>query len=104
MTGVLSTHVSRESVDELARRVRTRRILVGVAAKFATADGGLIDRETGKKISDETESTATWSDPKAEVDEYGQSTGDHYVICEECGIEALTALADCADHREKCSR
>jgi hypothetical protein len=84
--------------------VRTRRILVGVAAKFATADGGLIDGETGKEISDEPESTAIWSEPKVEVDKYGQPTGDHYVRCEDCGVEVLTALTDCASHREGCSQ
>jgi hypothetical protein len=26
------------------------------------------------------------------------------VRCEECGIEVLTALADCASHREGCSQ
>ncbi len=75
------------------------------SAKFATADGGLIDGDTGKEISDKTNTaTSIWSDPMAEVDKYGQPTGDHYVRCEECGIEVLTALADCATHREECSR
>ncbi len=72
-------------------------------AKFATADGGIIDAESGEKISDETESTTSWSDPMAETDKYGKPTGDHYVTCQECGIEVLTALADCATHREGCS-
>jgi len=75
------------------------------AAKFATSDGGLIDGDTGKEISDNTNTAASiWSDPMAEVDKYGQPTGDHYVICEECGIEVLTAMSDCASHREECSR
>jgi hypothetical protein len=75
------------------------------SAKFATADGGLIDGDTGKEISDDTNTAASiWSDPMAEVDKYGQPTGDHYVRCEECGIEVLTALSDCASHREECSR
>jgi hypothetical protein len=39
-----------------------------------------------------------------EIDEYGQPTGDHYVRCEECGVEVLTALSDCATHREGCSQ
>jgi hypothetical protein len=72
--------------------------------KFATADGGLIDGETGEEISAETESTTTWSDPKPETDKYGKPTGDHYVRCEECGVEVLTALSDCASHREGCSQ
>ena len=75
------------------------------SAKFATADGGLIDGDTGKEVSDNTNTAASiWSDPMAEVDKYGQPTGDHYVRCEECGIEVLTALSDCASHREECSR
>jgi hypothetical protein len=40
----------------------------------------------------------------AEVDKYGQPTGDHYVRCEECGVEVLTALSHCATHREGCSQ
>jgi len=74
------------------------------SAKFATADGGLIDGETGEEISDENTAASIWSDPKVEVDKYGKPTGDHYVRCEECGIEVLTALADCATHREGCSQ
>ena len=75
------------------------------SAKFATADGGLIDGDTGKEISDNTNTAASiWSDPMAEVDKYGKPTGDHYVTCQECGIEVLTALSDCASHREDCSR
>jgi hypothetical protein len=78
---------------------------VDTSAKFATADGGLIDGDTGKEIIDNTNTAASvWSDPKVEVDKYGQPTGDHYVRCEECGIEVLTALADCASHREGCSQ
>jgi len=73
------------------------------SAKFATADGGIIDGESGEKISDENTVASIWSDPMAEVDKYGQPTGDHYVRCEECGIEVLTALSDCATHREGCS-
>jgi hypothetical protein len=73
------------------------------SAKFATADGGLIDGETGEEISAETESTTSWSDPMAEVDKYRKPTGDHYVRCEDCGIEVLTTLSDCATHREGCS-
>jgi hypothetical protein len=26
------------------------------------------------------------------------------MCCEDCGIEVLTALADCASHLEECSR
>jgi hypothetical protein len=78
------------------------------SAKFATADGGLIDGETGEVIEDETDSEdvaeSVWSDPKVEIDQYGKPTGDHYVTCEECGIEVLTVLADCARHREECSQ
>jgi len=77
---------------------------VDASPKFATADGGLIDGETGEEISDENTAASIWSDPMAEVDEYGKPTGDHYVRCEECGIEVLTALADCASHREGCSQ
>ena len=73
------------------------------SAKFATADGGIIDAESGEKISDENTAASIWSDPMAEVDKYGQPTGDHYVRCEECGVEVLTALSDCATHREGCS-
>jgi predicted nucleic acid-binding Zn finger protein len=76
---------------------------VDASPKFATADGGILDGETGEEISDETESTTTWSDPKVEVDKYGKPTGDHYVTCQECGVEVLTALSDCATHREGCS-
>jgi hypothetical protein len=73
------------------------------SAKFATADGGIIDAESGEKISDENTAASIWSDPKPETDKYGKPTGDHYVRCEECGVEVLTALSDCASHREGCS-
>jgi len=76
---------------------------VDASPKFATADGGLIDGETGEEISDETTAASIWSDPKVEVDQYGKPTGDHYVTCQECGVEVLTALTDCASHREGCS-
>jgi hypothetical protein len=78
---------------------------VETSAKFATADGGVIDGATGEVLEDDSEDVAAsiWSDPKAEIDKYGQPTGDHYVRCEDCGIEVLTALSDCASHREGCS-
>ncbi len=74
------------------------------SAKFATADGGLIDGETGEEISEQNTAASIWSDPMAEVDKYGKPTGDHYVRCEECGVEVVTALSDCASHREGCSQ
>jgi len=79
------------------------------SAKFATADGGIIDGETGDVIEDEpdrepdSESEDVWSDPIAEIDRYGRPTGVHYVKCEDCGIEVVTALTDCVSHREECS-
>jgi hypothetical protein len=78
---------------------------VETSAKFATADGGLIDGSTGEVIDDDSEDVAesVWSDPKVEIDKYGKPTGDHYVRCQECGVEVLTALTDCASHREGCS-
>jgi hypothetical protein len=85
---------------------------VGASAKFATADGGVIDGATGEVLEDEDDrepdsesedvAESIWSDPKAEIDRYGKPTGDHYVRCQECGIEVLTALTDCASHREEC--
>jgi hypothetical protein len=81
---------------------------VDASAKIVAADGGVIDGETGEILEDEPDSEdvaeSIWSDPKAEIDRYGKPTGDHYVTCEECGVEVLTALTDCASHREKCSR
>jgi len=77
---------------------------VDASPKFATADGGIIDAESGEEISDENTAASVWSDPKVEVDKYGKPTGDHYVRCEDCGIEVLTALTDCASHREECSQ
>ena len=77
---------------------------VDASPKFATADGGIIDGENGEEISEQNTAASIWSDPMAEVDKYGQPTGDHYVRCEECSIEVLTALTDCASHREGCSQ
>jgi hypothetical protein len=77
---------------------------VDASPKFATADGGIIDRDTGEVLEDEDVAASIWSDPKVEIDKYGNPTGDHYVTCEECGVEALTALSDCASHREGCSQ
>jgi len=82
---------------------------VDASPKFATADGGVIDGATGEVLEDEhdrepdSENEDVWSDPKVEVDKYGKPTGDHYVTCEDCGIEVVTALTDCASHREGCS-
>lgn len=75
--------------------------------QFATADGGIIDGETGNKISAETDTdtetaTCIWSDPKVEIDKYGTPTGDHYVCCTDCGVEVLVSLTDCASHRNGC--
>jgi hypothetical protein len=75
---------------------------VDASPKFATADGGIIDAESGEEISDENTGASIWSDPKVEVDKYGKPTGDHYVTCQDCGIEVVTALTDCASHRENC--
>lgn len=72
------------------------------SAKFATADGGFIDGETGKDIVEENTAASVWSDPKPEVDKYGQPTGDHYVTCQECGLEVLITLTDCVSHRDDC--
>jgi hypothetical protein len=84
---------------------------VDASPKFATADGGIIDGSTGEVLEDDREpdsesedvAECIWSEPKAEVDKYGKPTGDHYVTCEDCGVEVLTALTDCASHREGCS-
>jgi len=81
---------------------------VDASPKFATADGGIIDGETGEVLEDDNDSedvaASIWSEPKAEIDQYGKPTGDHYVRCQECGVEVLTALTDCARHREECSQ
>ncbi len=74
------------------------------SAKVATADGGIIDAESGEKIREQNTAASIWSGPMAEVDKYGKATGDHYVRCEECGVEVRTALSDCATHREGCSQ
>jgi hypothetical protein len=77
--------------------------------QFVAADGGLIDGETGELLEDDNDrasedvAESVWSDPKVEVDKYGKPTGDHYVTCEDCGVEVLTALTDCASHREGCA-
>jgi len=86
---------------------------VDASPKFATADGGIIDGDTGEFLEDDREpdndrdsedvAECIWSDPKVEVDKYGKPTGDHYVTCDDCGIEVVTALTDCASHREECS-
>jgi hypothetical protein len=75
--------------------------------QFATADGGIIDAETGDEVSAETDTdtetaTCIWSDPKVEIDQYGSPTGDHYVCCIDCGVEVLVSLTDCASHRNGC--
>jgi hypothetical protein len=75
--------------------------------QFATADGGIIDGETGDEISTETDTdtetaSCIWSDPQVEIDQYGSPTGDHYVRCTDCGVEVLVSLTDCASHREEC--
>jgi hypothetical protein len=85
---------------------------VDASPKFTTADGGIIDGSTGEVLEDDREpdsesedvAECIWSEPKAEVDKYGKPTGDHYVTCEDCGVEVLTALTDCASHREECSQ
>jgi hypothetical protein len=72
---------------------------VDVTPKIAAADGGIIDGDTGDLLRDDTETetgavaASLWSDPKVDIDQYGKPTG------EDCGVEVLTALADCASHR-----
>lgn len=72
---------------------------VDVTPKIAAADGGIIDGDTGDLLRDDTETetgavaASLWSDPKVDIDQYGEPTG------EDCGVEVLTALADCASHR-----
>jgi len=87
------------------------------SAKFATADGGIIDGSTGEVIEDDHDhdhdhdsddedediAESIWSEPKAEIDKYGKPTGDHYVTCEDCGVEVVTALAAHASHRDSCT-
>jgi hypothetical protein len=80
---------------------------VDASPKFATADGGIIDAETGDEISAETDTdtetaTCIWSDPKVEIDKYGSPTGDHFVCCTDCGVEVLVSLTDYASHRNGC--
>jgi hypothetical protein len=82
---------------------------VDASAKFATADGGVIDGATGEVLEDEddpepdSESEDVWSDPRPEIDKHGVPTGAHVVECTECGIETITALTAHASHREGCS-
>jgi hypothetical protein len=84
---------------------------VDASPKFATADGGVIDGDTGEFLEDDTEddrdpdseSEDVWSDPRPEMDKHGVPTGAHVVECTECGIETITTLTDHASHREGCS-
>jgi len=81
------------------------------SAKFATADGGIIDGSTGEVIEDDnepdnepdSENEDVWSDPRPEIDKHGVPTGAHVVECTECGIETITTLTDHTSHREGCS-
>jgi len=84
---------------------------VDASPKFATADGGIIDGDTGELLEDEPdrepdsepEDEVAWSDPRPEIDKHGVPTGAYVVECTECGIETITALTDHASHREGCS-
>jgi hypothetical protein len=72
---------------------------------FVTADGGLIDGETGEELSEEsseTESGSVWSPPRPELDKHGNPTGCQIVECTSCQVETITSLVEFASHREGC--
>jgi len=83
---------------------------VDASPKFATADGGIIDGETGEVLQDDDEGDERdrvnrdlWSAPRPEVDQYGRPTGAYYVKCFECGVEVLQGQQGRNVHREGCS-
>jgi hypothetical protein len=79
---------------------------VDASPKFATADGGIIDGETGDVLQDEDDrvNTDLWSAPRPEVDKHGRPTGAYYVKCFECGVEVLQGQQGRSVHREGCSQ
>jgi hypothetical protein len=84
---------------------------VDASAKFATADGGIIDGETGNLLEendDEPESESEsevniWSCPRPEIDPFGNYTGFDIVECTSCEVETIVPLKDTASHKEGCS-
>jgi hypothetical protein len=87
---------------------------VDASPKFATADGGIIDGETGDVLQDEDDeddqdgddrvNTDLWSAPRPEVDKRGRPTGAYYVKCFDCGVEVLQGQQGRNVHREGCSQ
>lgn len=74
---------------------------------FATADGGIINGETGEEIDDTTEETTeteenVWSPPRPEIDPFGNHTGFDIVECTSCEVETIVPLKDTASHKEHC--
>jgi|APHM01.1.fsa_nt_gi hypothetical protein len=43
-----------------------------------------------------------WSEPKAEIDQYGRPTGNHWVRCLHCKIAVGTGDKDTASHKQTC--
>jgi|APHM01.1.fsa_nt_gi hypothetical protein len=74
---------------------------VDASAKFATADGGIINGTTGEEIDDTTEENV-WSSPRPELDKHGNPTGCQIVECTSCGCETITSLVEFASHRDGC--
>jgi|APHM01.1.fsa_nt_gi hypothetical protein len=73
------------------------------SAKFVTADGGIIDGDTGEEIGEESsESESVWSPPRPEIDPFGNYTGFDIVECTDCEVETIVPLKNTASHKEHC--
>jgi hypothetical protein len=77
---------------------------VDASAKFATADGGIIDGETGDILEEDTDECDSdpWSAPRPEIGEHGH-TGAFVVECRDCEVEALEGRTQHASHFDGCS-
>jgi predicted nucleic acid-binding Zn finger protein len=69
---------------------------------YATADGGIIDGETGNELSEDTSEDDIWTSPRPEIDPFGNYTGFDIVECTSCGIETILPLVDSCSHKDSC--
>jgi hypothetical protein len=89
---------------------------VDASPTFVTADGGIINGDTGDILEDEagteTENDTDgednsadvdiWGTPEPEINQYNRPTGHWVVSCEDCGITVCTGDTETATHRSEC--
>jgi len=61
--------------------------------RFIQTDGGVVTTDDDADV---------WSEPQLEVNRYNEPTGEKYVCCTNCGVEALVGETENASHGPGC--